>query len=246
MSGRRTPVARRGALRTAAGAVLAGASVVSCAPDGTTRPPARTARNGEDVPGTPGATPGSPGPQSAGKAHGAVRPAAAPRRFPGQPVEIEHGPRNRPRVALTFHGQGDPTLARAVLAAAERAGARLTVLAVGSWLDQNPGMARRILDGGHDLGNHTQSHLDINTMDETRAYEEIDGCARRLRHHRLDRHLVQALARPARHPARPGPRTPGRIPARALLRRGLPRLHLTRGRGRHPQGRRMNSATAPW
>lgn len=160
------------------------------------------------------------------------RPAALPRT---KPAEIEHGPRNRPRVALTFHGQGDPALARAVLGAAERAGARLTVLAVGSWLDQNPGMARRILDGGHDLGNHTQSHLDINTMDETRAYEEIDGCARRLQPaHRLDRHLVQTLARPARHPARPGPRAPGRIPARALLRRGLPRLHLTRGRGRHP------------
>lgn len=84
-------------------------------------------------------------------------------------------------MALTFHGQGDPTLAHAVLGEAERAGARLTVLAVGSWLDQNPGMARRILDGGHDLGNHTQSHLDINTMDEERAYEEITGCARRLR-----------------------------------------------------------------
>ena len=51
-----------------------------------------------------------------------------------------------------------------MLAEAERAGARVTVLAVGSWLDAYPGMARRILDGGHELGNHTQHHLDINAM----------------------------------------------------------------------------------
>lgn len=42
-------------------------------------------------------------------------------------------------------------------------------------------MAHRILDGGHDLGNHTQNHLDISTMDETQAYAEITGCAERLR-----------------------------------------------------------------
>lgn len=170
MDGRRTPVPRRGALRTAAGALLAGASAAGCARDTPPRPPSK--------PGSADSSPDGPG---AHKAHGAVAPAAVPRRFPGQPVQIEHGPRGRPRVALTFHGQGDPVLARAVLGEAERAGARLTVLAVGGWLDQNPGMARRILDGGHDLGNHTQSHLDINTMDEERAFEEIAGCARRLR-----------------------------------------------------------------
>lgn len=107
--------------------------------------------------------------------------APTPHRFPGQPAQIEHGPRNRPRVALTFHGQGDPATARAVLAEAERAGARITVLAVGSWLDEHPAMARRILDGGHDLGNHTQRHLTVSEMPEWEAYREITACAQRLR-----------------------------------------------------------------
>ncbi|MGW6568721.1 polysaccharide deacetylase family protein [Streptomyces sp. NPDC054975] len=112
----------------------------------------------------------------------APAPAApAPRRFPGLPAEITGGPRDRPRVALTFHGQGDPGLARAVLAEAEKGGARVTVLAVGEWLDAHPGLARRVLDGGHDLGNHTQRHLDVNAMTEDEARAEIAACATRLR-----------------------------------------------------------------
>ncbi|WP_369216598.1 polysaccharide deacetylase family protein, partial [Streptomyces flavofungini] len=85
------------------------------------------------------------------------------------------------KVALTFHGQGDPATAKALLGAAEKAGARVTVLAVGGWLDEHPGLARRVLDGGHDLGNHTLRHLDINAMSEADAYAEITGCADRLR-----------------------------------------------------------------
>jgi len=55
------------------------------------------------------------------------------------------------------------------------------VLAVGTWLEQYPAMARRILRGGHDLGNHTWHHLDIAAMDASGAYAEIEGCALRLR-----------------------------------------------------------------
>ncbi|MFD9501438.1 polysaccharide deacetylase family protein [Streptomyces sp. NPDC060035] len=164
MNGRRTPVPRRSALRASAGALLAGAGTAGCTQDDTATPALQKGQKGQKPPV-------------------AVRTAPAPHRFPGRPVQIEHGPRNRNRVALTFHGQGDPALARTVLAEAERAGARLTVLAVGSWLDEHPEMARRILDGGHDLGNHTQRHLDINAMDEAQAYAEITGCAQRL--HRL-------------------------------------------------------------
>ncbi|WP_234379310.1 polysaccharide deacetylase family protein [Streptomyces sp. IGB124] len=133
-------------------------------------------------PGRPPAGPSSPPPgpaRPAGPAQPA--PAAAPRRFAGQPPEIGHGPREGDRVALTFHGNGEPALARAALAAAEKAGARITVLAIGAWLDAHPDMARRILDGGHELGNHTQRHLAINDMTEAEAYAEITGCAQRLK-----------------------------------------------------------------
>ena len=71
-------------------------------------------------------------------------------------------------------------MADALLAEAEQAGARVTVLAVGSWLGQYPQIARRVLRGGHDLGNHTMHHLDIKAMDASGTYAEIAGCARRL------------------------------------------------------------------
>jgi peptidoglycan/xylan/chitin deacetylase (PgdA/CDA1 family) len=106
-------------------------------------------------------------------------PSAKPAPQPGP--QVAHGPRDRPQVALTFHGQGPVPIAEALLAEAERAGARLSVLAVGTWLEQYPQIAQRILRGGHDLGNHTMHHLDIAAMDASAAYAEIAGCARRLR-----------------------------------------------------------------
>jgi peptidoglycan/xylan/chitin deacetylase (PgdA/CDA1 family) len=72
-------------------------------------------------------------------------------------------------------------MAEALLSEAERSGAQVTVLAVGTWLVQYPQMAGRILRGGHDLGNHTMHHLDIAAMDVSGAYSEIEDCALRLR-----------------------------------------------------------------
>jgi peptidoglycan/xylan/chitin deacetylase (PgdA/CDA1 family) len=94
---------------------------------------------------------------------------------------VTHGPPNRDNVALTFHGQGDPKLADRLLSELERGGARVTVLAVGSWLQAEPAMARRILDGGHELGNHTQNHQAIAVMGSSAAFAEVDACARTLK-----------------------------------------------------------------
>ena len=55
------------------------------------------------------------------------------------------------------------------------------MLAVGTWLEQYPQMAHRILRGGHDLGNHTMHHLAIAAMDAHGAYAEIAECAHQLR-----------------------------------------------------------------
>jgi peptidoglycan/xylan/chitin deacetylase (PgdA/CDA1 family) len=146
-----------------AGTAVAGAGLAGCT---STRP------SGEPSGGSsPGSAPAAPA------------PTASPRGDSGTQLgpQVVHGPRSRSQVALTFHGQGPVSMADALLAEAERAGARLTVLAVGTWLVQYPQIAERILGGGHDLGNHTMHHLDITAMDASGAYAEIAGCAQRLR-----------------------------------------------------------------
>ncbi|UFR02171.1 polysaccharide deacetylase family protein [Streptomyces sp. Go40/10] len=154
---------RREVLRAGAGIVAGGALTTGCGTGQAAAPRA---------PASPARSPSPSAPPSA---------APAPRAYPGHPAQITHGPRTRPQVALTFHGQGDPALARALLTTAERYGARLTVLAVGSWLDEHPDLARRVLDGGHDLGNHTQRHIGVNSLSEAEARREITDCAERLK-----------------------------------------------------------------
>ncbi|WP_125057352.1 polysaccharide deacetylase family protein [Streptomyces paromomycinus] len=172
-----TSLPRRSVLRTAT-AAAAGALAPGCATARTDTAPVRASGS----PPPSGTGPPGPGTRPSGTAaSGAARRARPPTRAPGLPVQIQHGPQRGDAIALTFHGQGDPKTAAALLGEAERAGARVTVLAVGSWLDEQPLMARRILDGGHELGNHTQRHLDLCTLPAAEAYAEITGCADRLR-----------------------------------------------------------------
>ncbi|WKE69597.1 polysaccharide deacetylase family protein [Streptomyces sp. WP-1] len=174
-----TTTNRRDALRAGAGLVAGGALAAGCGTGPTTAAARSTAPRTTPGSAAPQTTPGS-AVRSSGKASPTTRPAPAPRAYPGQPAQITHGPRTHPRVALTFHGQGDPALAHTLLTTAERHGAHLTVLAVGTWLDEHPDIARRILDGGHDLGNHTQRHISVNDLPEADARKEITDCADRL------------------------------------------------------------------
>ncbi|EFE77716.1 polysaccharide deacetylase [Streptomyces filamentosus NRRL 15998] len=100
---------------------------------------------------------------------------------PGCPSGSRTAPATGPASPSPSTGGATRTSPRTALARCERAGARVTVLAVGTWLAEHPGLARRILDGGHEIGNHTEHHLDLAALDERAAYEEIAACARRLR-----------------------------------------------------------------
>jgi len=97
-------------------------------------------------------------------------------------VEVRHGSRAKPFVALTFHGAGDPALAKRLLRMLESHGVKGTVMAVGTWLQAEPAMARRITSAGHELGNHTLHHYAMRTLGSSTTYDEIRGCARVLRH----------------------------------------------------------------
>jgi len=88
-------------------------------------------------------------------------------------ADISHGPRNRAEVALTFHGAGDLTIARKILAIAKKTQTPITVMAVGVWLNANPTIGREIVDGGHDLGNHTLNHKTMALLSLKQATSEV-------------------------------------------------------------------------
>ncbi len=88
-------------------------------------------------------------------------------------ADISHGPRNRAEVALTFHGDGDLTIARKILAIAKKTSTPITVMAVGTWLNANPTIGKEIVDGGHDIGNHTMHHKTMTLLSLKQATSEV-------------------------------------------------------------------------
>jgi len=121
----------------------------------TRRPSAAPPRATTTLPAAPETTTASPG---------------APARF------IRSGPAATRAVALTFHGSGDIALATELLDAARAGGAALTIFAVGRWLDENPDVARRVLDAGHELANHTYTHPALGGLGASRVADEIVRC----------------------------------------------------------------------
>lgn len=108
-------------------------------------------------------------------------PPPTPTRVAGSPAdELVRAASGRQEVALTFHGAGDPELARKVLTGFAERGAAVTVLAIGTWLQQYPDVAKLVTGNGHELGNHTWSHPDLTTLGEAGVRAEIERCRDRL------------------------------------------------------------------
>jgi peptidoglycan/xylan/chitin deacetylase (PgdA/CDA1 family) len=169
---------RRQALRAAA-AIGAGLTAAGCADRPSTRTAGPMATRSPITLRRPASSSSPAGASAAGGASPATGTSSGGA-APALPPEVTHGPRDRPAIAMTFHGQGEPAVVTELLSRLEANDVRVTVLAVGSWLTAQPNMARRILDGGHELGNHTQHHLDIARMNDGQAFREIDECARTL------------------------------------------------------------------
>jgi len=129
----------------------------------TAAPPATTATS-------PGRTP-----TPARKAGHRTKPMST-----GPAAQVVRGSGRRPQVALTFHGAGDLGIVRQVMAILAQHKAKVTVLAVGTWLAATPDAARMVLDHGHELGNHTWSHPDLSAFPAEPMLVQIERCRDRL------------------------------------------------------------------
>ncbi len=145
-------------LGAAAGAVAAGCA----AKDGSAAHPGPTTVAGTQTPSEPAAP--------------AASTTAAPAATKGLAAYVPNGPKDVKAVALTFHGSGDPALVSRLLDAARQEQCPITVFAVGQWLSANPALAKRMLDDGHELANHTFTHPSLGRSSGPVVTQEIDGC----------------------------------------------------------------------
>jgi uncharacterized membrane protein/peptidoglycan/xylan/chitin deacetylase (PgdA/CDA1 family) len=88
-----------------------------------------------------------------------------------------HGPRTRRAVAITFDDGPDPRTLPALLDLLAREKAPATFFLVGRSAAAHPTLVREIVDAGHEVGNHSQTHDPFLMLRSTRRLEaEIAGC----------------------------------------------------------------------
>src|SRR3954447_24374983 len=165
---------RRSVLGIAGSAATAALAGCSDAVSGTAGAATATgsATSGGVSPTASGAGAVSPTPSGTATASVGRGPAAGP--------DITHGPRDKDAVALTFHGDGPEAIVRDTVAALAKAEAQVTVLGIGRWLAAQPDLARMIRDGGHELGNHTWSHLTMTRLPAGTIRDEVERAAAEL------------------------------------------------------------------
>ena len=85
-------------------------------------------------------------------------------------------PTSRPLAALTFDDGPTPEYTPRVLDALAAAGVTATFNVMGHNAVAHPGLLREVVAAGHELGNHTWSHLDQSRITPAQAREEIVRC----------------------------------------------------------------------
>jgi peptidoglycan/xylan/chitin deacetylase (PgdA/CDA1 family) len=80
-------------------------------------------------------------------------------------------------VALTFDDGPSPQFTPRVLDALAAAGATATFYVMGASLTAHPELVREAVAAGHEIGNHTWSHLDLSRLAPEQVRDEVTRCA---------------------------------------------------------------------
>lgn len=149
---------------TAAATVLAPSPTTTRTPS-PTAPPTPTATWSPTATPSPIATP-TPTPTATATRTRVPTPVVSAR-------EVLRGNPDRPWVALTFDADAaaDPTLH--ILDTLRAYGVRATFFIQGWWADRHPDLVRRMVEEGHEIGNHSNTHPDFRTLTREEIVREL-------------------------------------------------------------------------
>lgn len=83
------------------------------------------------------------------------------------------GPSHRKQVALTFSDGPHPEITPAILDVLKAGGVHATFFLIGREALSNAGLARKIVDAGHEVGNHTMNHVMCSSESERELARQI-------------------------------------------------------------------------
>ena len=84
------------------------------------------------------------------------------------------------KVALTFESAwGDEDIAR-IMEILKKQEVRATIFLTGEWGEKYPEGVKAIRDAGHDIGNHSESHRSMGSLNEEEQKEEIMSVHRKV------------------------------------------------------------------
>ncbi len=90
---------------------------------------------------------------------------------------VWNGDRTRNVVALTFDDGPKPEFCAHILDILDRFGAKATFFVVGQEAEDSPDLIMRMEDSGHEIGNHTYSHMPLKDKPVGEALEDIQRCS---------------------------------------------------------------------
>ncbi len=107
----------------------------------------------------------------AGTCFSVLTAARSRRRLPIYRVE-----NSKRQIALTFDAAWTADDVPDILEILARYDAKATVFAVGDWAAQYPEAVKALAKAGHELGNHSASHIHLNKLDASTFREDVQRC----------------------------------------------------------------------
>ncbi len=98
--------------------------------------------------------------------------ATSQRRLPIYSVETD-----KKQIAITFDAAWSADDTDELLKILEKHKAKITVFAVGEWVERNPKAVKKFHNSGHEIGNHSSTHAAFSQITQAEIRKEITDCS---------------------------------------------------------------------
>lgn len=91
-------------------------------------------------------------------------------------ILIHHGEKNRKQVALTYDAGDEAGATETLLDILSKHQVNSTFFLTGQWVEKNPMLAKRLVEEGHEIGNHSYDHPDFTKLTDKQIRSQVKRC----------------------------------------------------------------------